>query len=130
MNFEDMCASVCRRFEPEESKRALIREWDNLSLPLVIQHSPGKFHTECLNKMISRLTEIQTELPAKYYPELMLKNKLLNAVKDVPKYQPAYQKPADSIHGVISDLHSTLATSTTTTAGQAPSLDNPTLHYA
>lgn len=110
--------------------RALIREWDSLSFLLVMRRNPGKSHTECLNKIVSRLTDIQTALSDANHAEPILKINLLDTVKDVFECQQAHQKPADSIPGFISDLHSTLATSATTTTNQDSSLETPALLYA
>lgn len=113
LSFDDLCRSLRQRFEPEERTRALIREWDTVSLPIIIHQNPDKSKTDCLNILVSHLTDIQTALPAIYRPEIILKIKLLNSAKDISECKLAYQKPAQTIHSVISDIQSALATSTT-----------------
>ena len=52
---------------------------------------------------------LQSGLPSAYRNDEIFKNKLLNAVKDVESCRFAYFKPADTVEGLISDLHSSLA---------------------
>lgn len=127
MLFDETCASICHRFEPEDRTKALIRKWDNLSFLLVMQRDRGNSHTKCLNKNISRLTGIQTAFSEEYLAKLKIVTKLLNAFKDIPECQMAYRNPADSIHSVISDLHSASETSATSTTNQNISFEIP--HY-
>lgn len=131
LSSDETCRFVRQSFEPEEQTRALIREWDNLSLPLVMNQNAGESQTNCLNFIISHLTDIQSALLDEHHPKNILKNKILNSINDVPQCKLAYQKPANTIHGVIPDLHSALATSTTTSsADQSPQRDNSHLLYA
>lgn len=70
----------------------------------------SKTPSQCLELLIEKLSDIQTSLPQDYRSETILRNKLLNSVRDVEACRLAYHKPADTVQGVISDLHASLAT--------------------
>lgn len=59
--------------------------------------------------MITTLTVIQASFPKKYRNDTILRNELLNAVRNVDAYRLAYHKPADTVQSVISDLLSSIA---------------------
>lgn len=105
--FEDAMKS---RFQTPERTRALIREWDTLTLNKLVASNPTKTHSESLELLIGKSSDIQTALPSEDRNETIMKNKLLNAVRDVESCRLAYHKPADTVQGVISDLHASLST--------------------
>lgn len=78
---------------------------------------PRKF---CLEFLVSRIHELQSGLNKAYRNGKIFQNKLLNAVKEVDACKLAYFKPAKLVEGLISDLHSSLATGTTS---PSPALD-------
>lgn len=59
-------------------------------------------------KLVEKLSDIQTFRLSEYRDERILRNKLLNAVKDVDSCQLAYCRPPDTVQGVISGLHASL----------------------
>lgn len=74
-------------------------------------HFPQLLRRTRQDRTLTRLTDIQISLPKQYHFEIILKNTIVNAVKDIEECKLAYRKPASSTHGVISDLHSSLPTS-------------------
>lgn len=108
---DELVRRIKERFHTPERTRALLREWDNLSFTIVKSKFPSSSLSECLEMMISKLTDIQSSLPSEYRNDTILRNKLLNSVRDVAECRLAYHKPADTVQGVISDLHASLATS-------------------
>lgn len=68
-----------------------------------------KSPSTCLELLLSRISDIQAALPDEYRDDKILRDKLLNAVQDVIDCLQAYHKPADTVQGVISDLHASLA---------------------
>lgn len=123
LSLAGMAEKICSRFQTAERTRALLREWESLSLPSIMTQNQGKSATFCLETLINRLSEIQVCLPMEYRNDTIFKNKLLNAVKDVESCRLAYQKPAPSLQGIISDLHASIAT-----ASSANTLE-PTAFY-
>lgn len=91
--------------------RALLRERDNLSLTTIKLKNPSCLPSECLKRIISRLTDIQLLLPSEYRYDTIFRNKLLDPVRDVVKCRPAYHKPAKTVQGLISNLYALLAPS-------------------
>lgn len=81
----------------------------NLIALCSISQNVGKSSTDCLEILVNRLAEIQDCLPKEYRNDTIFK-KLLNAVKNVESCRPTYQKPAESLQGIISDLHASIAT--------------------
>lgn len=110
LSLVELEAAVKSRFLTPERTRALLREWEALSLMSIMSLHTSKSASSCLELLIEKLSDIQSSLPIEYRNETILKNKLLNAVKDVKDCQLAYHKPADTVQGVISDLHASLAT--------------------
>ena len=108
--FAECVNAIKSRFVTKESSRSLLREWDTLTLNKVMEDNTEKSATDCLELLVTRLQEIQSSLPTDYHSDIILSNKLLNAISDVEACRLAYQKPADTLQGIISDLHSSLAT--------------------
>lgn len=92
LSLQEMAKRLSKRFQTGERTRALLREWESLSLPYVINQNLGKPATDCLELLVNRLAEIQVCLPMEYRNDTIFKNKLLNAVKDVESCRLAYQK--------------------------------------
>lgn len=101
--------AIKMRFQTPERTRALLREWEMVTLNSIIASNTSKSPTECLELLIEKLSDIQTSLPKEYRSEIILRNKLLNAVRDVESCRLAYHKPAETVQGVISDLHASIA---------------------
>lgn len=59
---------------------------------------------------LSRLTEIQYSYPPDYKSNVILQDKLLNTIRNVPECQLVYRKPADSFQVVMSVFHAALET--------------------
>lgn len=110
LDLDGLVSEIKSRFITPEKTRALLREWEGLNLKDVIISKPGHSSSACLEFMIERLTDIQSSLPQEYQHEIILRNKILNGVKDVDACRLAYHKPAETVQGVISDLHASLAT--------------------
>lgn len=110
LNLEELSSATKERFHTEERIRTLLREWESITLGSIKKKYTGKSSTACLEILLTRIQDIQLSLPKEYRNDVLLKNKILNAVKDVEECKLAYYKPADSINGVIADLHSALAT--------------------
>lgn len=68
------------------------------------------FSLSCFELIIENILDIQSSLSSEYRNESVLQNKLLIAIKYVKSCQLAYYKPAETVQGVISDLHVSLAT--------------------
>ena len=98
-------------FHKPERLRALVREWDSLSLNVVMSQASDKTPYECLEMLIAKMSYIQSSLPEEYRIDSIFRDKLVNAVRHVNDCRVAYQKPADTVQGVLSDLHASLVTS-------------------
>lgn len=57
----------------------------------------------CLAILVEKILDIQTLLHRKYGNELILKNKLYDAVKDVKAFQLAYYKSSGTVQRVFTD---------------------------
>lgn len=78
MTIDEMLNSIRIRYKQEELSRAMLREWYDLSLPLILRYNKNKPKTDCWNLLLSGLSDIQTSLPTQYHSETTLKNKVLN----------------------------------------------------
>lgn len=82
--------------------------------------------------MITALTDIQAFLPKEYRNDTILRKKLLNAVRTVDFCRLAYQKPAETVQSVISNLHFSLAFASNVISPTTESSGNvgePSAHY-
>lgn len=66
--------------------------------------------TEKLDLLVCRLQGIQASHSLNYQSDLMLRNRLLNSVRDVANCRFDYRKPANTVQGVISGLYTSLCT--------------------
>lgn len=111
LSLPELVSKTKERFHTPECTLALLQEWDNLSLTTVKSKNPSCSPSECLERMIIKLTDIQSSLPSEYRNDTILHNKSLNAIRDVAECRLAYHKPAETVQCGISDLHPSLATS-------------------
>lgn len=80
-----------------------------LSLELVIAGLPSKSLNECLDVLVSLLQDIQASLSSGYRRDSILRNRLLNAVRDFEQCRLGRHRPADAFHDVVFDHHSSLS---------------------
>lgn len=97
------------RFKTEERTRAFLREWDGLTLLSVSRHNSSKALSDCLQFLVTRLSEIQSSPPEEYQNDGIMPDKLFNAVLDVTICSLAYQMPSATLRGVSDDLQSSVA---------------------
>lgn len=83
------------RFDRSKSMREILREWESLTLNIIMVSHPEKIYSVSLEIFIENLSEIKKLLPSEYCNEIILQNKLLNDVKNVELSQLTYQKPED-----------------------------------
>lgn len=109
LDYVRLCLEIKGRFITAEHTRALLIEWDSLSFKSIIAKGGCSSDQDYLEKLVSKLQDTQSLLPSEYKSEEILKNRLLNSVKDIEACQLAYYKPASTLQGVISDIHASLA---------------------
>lgn len=63
-----------------------------------------------LETLIERLSGLQSSLHGEHHNEEILRNKFLNAVRNVESCKLPCYKPADTVQGVILDIHASLST--------------------
>ena len=114
--FEEAVALIRKRFITPERSRALVQEWEKMSLSEFLKPDPTK-PKQCLEKIIDRMNNIQTLLPEPYHSDVIYRNKLLNAVSMIDCCRLACQKPSLLVEGVIADLFSSIATHNRSTDG-------------
>lgn len=71
-----------------------------------------KSSSDCLELLISRLQDIQSSLLVEYKSDEILKDKLLNDIKYIDAFRLAYYKAVQTLQGLISDVHASLAAMT------------------
>lgn len=111
MDLNGLTDSIKNRFQTSERSRALLGEWEGTSFESFMAKNDGKNYTECLEILIGRLSDIKISLPSAYRGEEILKDKSLNSVREIDACRLAYHKPAETLEGIISDLHASMATS-------------------
>lgn len=73
MYIDELLNSILKMFELEERYREMLREWDDLLPPLVSKQNLKKSKRDCLNILVSHLSDIQTSFPTEYNSEVILK---------------------------------------------------------
>lgn len=120
LDLSSLVAETRGRFQTEERSRALLRDWDDITLANVRRAQPNKKRSECLNYLTSRLSDIQCCLPQQYRNDVIMRERLLNAVRDTPACGLAYKKPAPTVRGVVADLQASVATGVVVDQTNAP----------
>lgn len=110
MNLDGLNKSMKDRFQTGERARAFLRDWETTSLTSIMSKNNGKLPSVCLDILIDKLSEIKVSIPLEYRNDTIMKKRLLKAVKDVDACKLAYQKPLDSLQGIMYDLHAYVAT--------------------
>lgn len=90
LNFECLCDAIRKRFLIEEHTRALLREWNFLTLKKIMKRNVGKKPSGCPELLVARLEDIQSGLTKEYREDIFLKNELLKGVKRIDAYKLAY----------------------------------------
>lgn len=132
LNLMSLAEGVEERFQTPERTRALLFEWEALSLKDVTTTNRDKTPSACLEVLIAKLADIQTSFLKEHRHDTILWNKLLNAVGDIEDSHLAYHKPAESVQGVISDLHASLASAkklTSSTSSLRPPNEEPSAYF-
>lgn len=105
-----MASLVKHCFETPERARAVVREWESLTLQSVFSAHPAKTLVYCLELIISKLSDIKTSLSPGYQRKFVYWNKLLNAVLWIKACKLACRNPTDNFQCVMSDPHASLST--------------------
>lgn len=109
-SLSDLAQSLKEQFHMSERRCALVRKWNALSLRALMSTKIDKNPSECLEILLEKKADIQSSLPNDSCSDKILGDKLLKPVRDVDDCRLPYHKPADTVKGVISDLHASLAT--------------------
>ena len=107
-SFETMCDMVKSHFETEEHKQGMMTRWNTTTLKTIMAKNEDKNTEECLELVIKELRSIQRGLAPELRTEQNLRDKLINACNDVESCVYACLKPASTLEGVCSDLHSSI----------------------
>lgn len=105
----EMDLNALERFEALECMRALLRKWEGHFLPSMLRRNERRSACNCLEMMIVRLSDIQTSLSKTFQIETVMMRNTLNVVKEFEPCKIAYQKLSDSLQGIISHLHASVA---------------------
>jgi hypothetical protein len=109
---EQYADSIRSYFEGEEHKRALLRQWNSLTLSTIMERSSNESKTteESLQLLIKELRHIQHGLDWEFRTENSFHNKLIIACQEVPACKFACYKPSPTVAGLINDLRSSIVT--------------------
>lgn len=66
LTLDELASTIRSRFHTAERTRALLREWEILSLPVIIEGNIGKSASQCLELLITRLSDIRVSPPLEY----------------------------------------------------------------
>lgn len=86
-----MVLKMQKRFLSDERALSLTQEWESTKLDLYIKDNPT-LSKESLDKMITRLQELQICLPKDYSTDRIFKDKFLSACVGVDECRLARQK--------------------------------------
>lgn len=75
LNSKHLCDAIRKRFLTEKHTRALLREWESITLQTVMTEKSGKETTEYLDFLMARLEDIRSGLTKDYRKEVHLKKK-------------------------------------------------------
>lgn len=104
LTLNEFANAIRDRFYTAERTRAIVRAWETISFARIRRQHPQKSIHAQLDVMITLIGDIYSLLPDEYHHESIHRDRILNAVRDDPACKLAYQKPASTVAGVISDL--------------------------
>ena len=97
------------RFEGEEHRRNMLREWNNTTLRQMIQEQLDKSKETVFRTMVQRLQNLQRGLDIELQSESNLRNKIIAACEDVPACSIAIARPATTITGLTNEIFSAIS---------------------
>lgn len=80
LSLDELLKATKDRFQTPEQTRALFREWDSLSLAVIMSSNMDKSPSDRLEILLAGLSDIQAALPDEYRNDTILCDKLLNSV--------------------------------------------------
>lgn len=83
LELEGLSNSMKKRFQTAGRTRALLREWEGISLRAIMETNSDKDPGQCLELLIKRLSDIEVSLRGAYQNDTIMRDKLLNSVRDV-----------------------------------------------
>ncbi|KAF7926616.1 hypothetical protein EAE99_005811 [Botrytis elliptica] len=108
LKFEEMITLTKTHFETEERRQKYLTEWRNTTFPQIIRKHPDKSLSEQLEKLFDTLRTLQYGLVDSYQSELMLRDQIINACRDVPECNPVLLRPATTYEGLCADLRNAI----------------------
>ncbi|KAJ5033564.1 uncharacterized protein L3040_008676 [Drepanopeziza brunnea f. sp. 'multigermtubi'] len=125
IEFWMMTAFMKSKFEVPESAQKYLSEWRSLTLQSVMsrKENADKDKLECLTLMVKKLSLIQRNLTPEYHSDKALRDVILSAVQGVPECAFAQYNPAPTTTALVSQLRSSIATTTTTRPSTAYLID-------
>lgn len=119
-------------FQTPERTRAFLREWDGLTLESIVSKNCSKSPTKCLKMLITKLTDTQSSLQKEYCNDTILRNKLLNAIRNFESCHLAYHKRPGTFQSKSSDeyaSHASTKTVSTPASSSTADVDEPSVHF-
>jgi len=108
LKFEEMITLTKAHFETEERRQKYLTEWCNTTFQQIIRKHPDKSLSEQLEKLFDTLRTLQYGLVDSYQSELMLRDQVINACRDVPECNLVLLRPATTYEGLCADLRNAI----------------------
>ncbi|TGO31513.1 hypothetical protein BHYA_0615g00020 [Botrytis hyacinthi] len=108
LRFDEMIIRMKAHFETEERRQKYLTEWRNTTFPQVIRKYPDKTLSEQLEKLFETLRTLQYGLVDSYQSELMLRDQIINACREVPECNFVLLRPASTYEGLCADLRNAI----------------------
>jgi len=108
----ELQSQIRNHFETEERRQEMLSKWNTTTLINAIRNNPEKGAIECFEIMLNNLRTIQRGLAKEYHTEGTLRDRIINACRDVPECQFACYKPSSSLEGFCADLRMSITTMT------------------
>jgi hypothetical protein len=124
LTFSAMTKTIREHFETEERRQQMLSKWNTTTLRGIIRDNDSKDMVECFELLLKELQKAQKGLAEGYQTEDNLRDRLINACREVQECSFACFKPASTFEGLCAELRASIATASRVATSQKSSFNN------
>ena len=108
LSFSKACEHLRNFFEGPAFQRSNLIEWNSITLQTIMSENPDKKTSECLQLLITKLSEFQHSLAPSLQTVDFLYSKLVTACQGIPACRYAVSDPPDNLGLLVNKLQSSI----------------------
>ncbi|KAI0992453.1 hypothetical protein K3495_g15732 [Podosphaera aphanis] len=112
LNIQELLELMRSQFEGHQKKRNAQNDWNKITLRAVADKNPENSLSESFEVMVKKLRILQLSLRTNFQDEITLRDKILEAVTNVPECRLACMMPDEPLNDVINKIRGAIGMTT------------------